>query len=744
MMNTPNTNEKKNPKNKTPSTRGFVQQTLLSERVLGRKPHDITAILATPSPTTAKDSSFDTKTVTATPMSMVDNQKTTTSENEPTLPATQPAQEDEEPLDVDKGSVSASQYDLSFFIDHLPRELLQPYESSKFTKKDITFALAQAREHLGNDDFNEFNAANTFNSYLHDIIAYDHALSNSVNNFSPPEPPSRIATASKSPHRPDGNRRTSSPTPSNTSRSRSSNLGSVDSVDTWRDDDKSSSDMTGPEKETRTVRNRERQKRKRRRKAAAVKQKAQERLHNQQHDMTLKKDSTQPNDNSNMEMVASLQSTPRRLATGRGNTTPNPQMKECNHTDNDAGEKTIVPTMISTEQTTTRNTTYDNKKTTQNQKTNNDNTDLISPPTSPIKLSGNSNSSASNIGDDTEMMEDLTRKDTDYESSNDSNSPPSSTIKTPDIANNSASNTHHDTAMADSSSREEADDATAGVGNTSRQTHQYRPPSTINTFRRRNETNNAVALPKGRRTGEQASNPYSAREKNVSYFPASPIMCRYETRISLDESEKPNDECWTKIYNFFKTILDANRTAVLYPWNDEDNRGPPEKRKHKAISDAKKIPTDPRGWKTYFDRANPIKAGGSMYPSIFLGHTIPYDQLVDTIQWFLRAEGHGWYERKLQVAKTRLMGWLMYSLRTINIEHLEEMILTITGITFAMRWRTIAVVSTTRQGKGQIPADQLIKAIHVECASKDYHKGKEGLRKLYSSTSIWFPLGIKM
>jgi len=189
-------------------------------------------------------------------------------------------------------------------------------------------------------------------------------------------------------------------------------------------------------------------------------------------------------------------------------------------------------------------------------------------------------------------------------------------------------------------------------------------------------------------------------------------MVRYELKIHVDPSEKPNEECWLKLHQLLKTILEADTTACIYPWGDDHNKGPPIKRKNKAITDPKKLPTTPQGWKVYFDRANPIKDGGNIYPSVLLGHTTEFSELHEEVKWFLTADAHGWYARKLQVSTTRILGWLLYSLRTMNVDMIEEKLRTLTSITFAIRWRTISVL--TRKFGEKLEPDSLIKALHVE------------------------------
>ena len=74
---------------------------------------------------------------------------------------------DEEELEVDRGSVISSSYEMSYFIDRLPPELTDAVTQGRFTKKDMHYALAKAHETANDNDFSEFTASVSFGQYLH-------------------------------------------------------------------------------------------------------------------------------------------------------------------------------------------------------------------------------------------------------------------------------------------------------------------------------------------------------------------------------------------------------------------------------------------------------------------------------------------------------------------------------------------------------------------------------------------------
>jgi hypothetical protein len=593
-------------------TKAWLQQTINSQRRVTATPNKLynTRTANTPIETAGElDLQQKVNAAIATPETMENSESVndTTEQDEPPLPS---STHNEEPLDSDKGSASASAHDLAYFVEHLPRELLQAYEHEKFTKADVAYALTQARERIGDDDYNEFASCNTFNQYLFDVMHFDRAMAHSASTSIPPAPPSRAATTRNSPMRTRASdRKTGSPTPSNTSLSGTSDPNN-DSVELWSDND---SGTTSTEKEEQK-RKKKADKQKERRQRAAEKKRNKEIEIQKQHEK---------------------------------------QHNESNFIEEERRKKSTS----------------------------------IATPKSPPRLS-----STALATDDASMADDDATTDADN----------SSTLNTPTI----------------------------------------KPPTTIDLVNTTGKSTSEM-ITNHRQANTTEANPYNKNRLAVFRYPCMPYMIRYETRIPLEESEKPNDECWLKLHTFLKTLFEADRTLVLYPWSDDENRGPPAKRHYKTISDPKKLPTNPQAWKIYFDRANPIKDGGNIYPSVMLGHSTDYKQLHSEVKWFLDADNYGWYVRKLQVAQTRLCGWFLYSLRTINVDTLEESLRVLTGKYFAIRWRTITVINSN-QKSGKLPADQLIKALHVECSLDDYRTGKIALKKFYSSSSAWFPLGIKM
>jgi hypothetical protein len=268
---------------KSKKNRAWVQRTINPQRRVTASPHDRpTASAATPPDSTVEVSEIqqringlirtDDETMTSPKRPNHGNTNKNTDENtdrpkQPSTASESPQRRTfsqvargqlkddanyDEPLEDDPGSTSAATYDLPYFVDHLPIELLSAYENEKFTTADVNYALNQGRATIGDEEFNEFSACRAFNEYLHDVMKFDLSLANSATNF-PPEPPSRAPHNSKSPFRtPTDQRRTGSPTHSNASASGNSEP-SADSADQWSDN--SSIGLTKEEKQQRNRKN---------------------------------------------------------------------------------------------------------------------------------------------------------------------------------------------------------------------------------------------------------------------------------------------------------------------------------------------------------------------------------------------------------------------------------------------------------------------------------------------------------
>ena len=225
----------------------------------------------------------------------------------------------------------------------------------------------------------------------------------------------------------------------------------------------------------------------------------------------------------------------------------------------------------------------------------------------------------------------------------------------------------------------------------------------------------------------------------VYLFPPRLFTGRYEARLKLEESEDPALETATKLRAFLKKLQESDNSLVMYPWKEDYNKGSVNSRKHKALQKAINLSSQPGGWKVYFDRANPVAKGGWTYPSIFLGHNKPFDTIMDDVKWWLQTYKHGWYQRQLQCDLSCMFGWALYSVQNMNANMFWHALTTQLGIDIGDRWRTIALPKA-----GSARKEHLAKALHFEVDVSHRVQATRGLRKIYGSQSLSFPLSVKL
>jgi hypothetical protein len=208
---------------------------------------------------------------------------------------------------------------------------------------------------------------------------------------------------------------------------------------------------------------------------------------------------------------------------------------------------------------------------------------------------------------------------------------------------------------------------------------------------------------------------------------------RYDLRINL----QPSDEADVTLVATFKEILtklqECDPSLILYTWSD-DNLA--------HISKPSQVPRTISDLRRYISRARPLPAGGSLYTSIRLGHTQPMkDRIIADMGWWLEKQKHGLYLRPIQAENTEVVGWLLYSTRNMNIEHLTTAIKSETHHRFevGLRHRVIWI-----DAKGPIPDSLKVYAIHVEVDGKKFAEAKRWFFNTYSPNSTSFPNGIKM
>jgi hypothetical protein len=114
---------------------------------------------------------------------------------------------------------------------------------------------------------------------------------------------------------------------------------------------------------------------------------------------------------------------------------------------------------------------------------------------------------------------------------------------------------------------------------------------------------------------------------------------------------------------------------------------------------------------------------------------------MEGLGWWFQQERHGLYERALQATETVTIGWLLYSTREMDLVSLKAAIEAVDPqLEVGLRWRLISL------GKqGAIPADQQVRAIHIEVDKSKLYILKPILFGIYDHRSSGpFPNDVKM
>ena len=109
------------------------------------------------------------------------------------------------------------------------------------------------------------------------------------------------------------------------------------------------------------------------------------------------------------------------------------------------------------------------------------------------------------------------------------------------------------------------------------------------------------------------------------------------------------------------------------------------------------------------------------------------------IRW-LKQEGHGMFERMLQVEETTEIGWLLYSTWQMETDVLAQAIENTINIKIGLRWKQVNTSSNEK-----LPFEQQIKALHIEVASNDRSAAQRALLATYGRRNTGaYPNGIKL
>jgi hypothetical protein len=211
---------------------------------------------------------------------------------------------------------------------------------------------------------------------------------------------------------------------------------------------------------------------------------------------------------------------------------------------------------------------------------------------------------------------------------------------------------------------------------------------------------------------------------------------RYDIKLHLPMSADPATATSNLCRELFKTLKHQDNTIALLPWYDNSISS--------KIRHATQLPPSINGLKSYFPSIweGPGERDHNIYTSIYICHNDHIADLKDGIREWLIINKHGLFERILQCDQTAEIGWLAYSTKVMNTKSLSEAISASIEIPIGLRWKVIDLGK-----KGKIPANQAVRALHVEVAKTHQWQAQRALKAYYGGKEApedGYPLGIKL
>jgi hypothetical protein len=159
------------------------------------------------------------------------------------------------------------------------------------------------------------------------------------------------------------------------------------------------------------------------------------------------------------------------------------------------------------------------------------------------------------------------------------------------------------------------------------------------------------------------------------------------------------------------------------------------------LRDPSQFPTSLNEIKAFFKMASPRPNGGKLYTKVLASFEGSPDELIKDISWYFTGNAGRVYVCAIQALDTVIVGSLLYSLRSMNVEALKTAISWELSKPIHLKWMRMADGEPMKKGSDWKKEPH---ALHIECASKDQATVEKYFRTRYSSTSMRFPLHIRM
>jgi hypothetical protein len=199
---------------------------------------------------------------------------------------------------------------------------------------------------------------------------------------------------------------------------------------------------------------------------------------------------------------------------------------------------------------------------------------------------------------------------------------------------------------------------------------------------------------------------------------------RFTVKLRIPESNNAMEAFGKILKSLFSELQStcANDENLFFlPWSDK-NIG-----KIDAVDTPDAVPNSFSKLTQFIPRFFPGKGDEHMcYFKLYIGHDKTLDDMQTDIKFWLMSGSHGMFFESLQCENAIFIGWLLWSLKSMDAHALAEDILSMTGIHVGLRWMAIDTGA-----KGKVEKKDKIFALHLEVARKDKRTAIKAFLELY-------------
>lgn len=201
---------------------------------------------------------------------------------------------------------------------------------------------------------------------------------------------------------------------------------------------------------------------------------------------------------------------------------------------------------------------------------------------------------------------------------------------------------------------------------------------------------------------------------------------RNEMKVNIPAPQEGKNSLETirgKFIDFFENLSLADNKLILFPYKSLDVACGP-------ITKWVELPDSSVTLKKYLNGLRPKPKGGDVYVNVLLGHSKDFNHLQEECEFFIQAHKAGIFKKQLACEDMLSVGYLLYSLRSINVKDYKQAFWEKYQIDLSLRWRIMQVEKG--KYKKYEDLDQAPRALHIEVSKTDIRKAREAFRKEYS------------